>query len=66
MTTLTEIATGIAAVTLIVTNLTALWKSISNSGALDLIKQRLDDHSRRITEQGKEVTQVAMNQEPKK
>jgi hypothetical protein len=61
---LTEIAGIIASLTLIVTNLGALFLAIKNTGVISVLKDRLDDHSRRIDAQGSEITQVAQNQEP--
>ncbi len=58
--TLAEVSGIIAAVTLIVTNLTALFSAIKANGAVKSILERLNDHSRRITEVNKEVTKVAV------
>jgi hypothetical protein len=61
---LTEIAGIIAGLTLIVTNLGALFLAIKNTGVISILKDRIDDHSRRIDDQGSEIVKVAQNQEP--
>jgi len=63
---LTEIAGIIASITLIVTNLGALFLAIKNTGVISVLRERLDDHSRRITNQGSEINTIAQNQEPPK
>jgi len=66
MTGFAEIAAAIAGITLIVTNLGALFMAIKNTGVITVLKERLDDHSRRITNQGAEIVAVAQAQEPPK
>ncbi len=63
---LTAIATGITALTLIVTNLTALYKAIAASGAISALQDRLNDHSRRISATNAEVIEIAKSVEPPK
>ncbi len=59
--TLGEIATTITALTLVVTNLTALFSALKANGAVKAILGRLDDHSRRITTVNQEVKAVAID-----
>jgi hypothetical protein len=61
-----QIAAFIAGLTLVVTNLAALYKAVKNSGMLEVALRRLDDHSRRIDAQGDEINTVALATAPPK
>jgi hypothetical protein len=66
MRTLGEIAAVTAALSLIVSNLTALWLAIKNTGIISVVRERLDDHSRRISSVSSVITQVALQTETNK